>query len=235
MGIDRKKYKYLGYETVTLSQSTAQQTGINHENKKSMQMSGRKGIFVEADIALDLLIQKSYEQIKKRNKDLSEKDIDYIASEIAISALRYFFIKHDLEKSITFDINDSLSLEGDTGPYIQYSYARGKKILKNTGSHELPENINFNDIKLSEKEIELLKHLCKFTEQIKESVNNTEPKIIARYLFALSTIFNNFYEESPIMKETGILKEIRISILKSTIKVMSYCMCILGITTLDTM
>jgi arginyl-tRNA synthetase len=235
MGIDKKKYKYLGYETVTLSQSTAQQIGLSLDNKKTLQMSGRKGIFVEADIALNLLIKKSYEQIKKRNRNLPEEEINYIASEIAISALRYFFIKHDLEKSITFDISDSLSLEGDTGPYIQYSFARGKKILNNISNIELRENINFNEINLTEIELELVKHLCKFQEHIIESVNNTEPKIIARYLFALSTLFNIFYEESPIIRERGIIKEIRISILNSTIKVMSCCMHILGITPLDAM
>ena len=129
IGIKKTKYTYLGYETVTLSNKTAELLGFNLENKKSTQMSGRKGIFIEADTALNLLINKSLDEVKKRNADISEIDANTIAKEIAISAIRYYFIKQDMGKMITFDINDSLSLEGDTGPYIQYSYARGMRII----------------------------------------------------------------------------------------------------------
>ncbi|MDQ6724072.1 MAG: arginine--tRNA ligase [Thermoproteota archaeon] len=236
--IEKTKYSYLGYEPVTLSAHTAELLGLNLENKKSTQMSGRKGIFIEADTALNLLINKSYEEVKKRNIVISEKDANNIAKEIAISAIRYYFIKQDMGKMITFDINDSLSLEGDTGPYIQYSYARGIRIFEKI--HNKKDYLNDTDftnlsLKLSNNEIELIKHLCKFSTTIKESVYNSSPKLVARYLFILSTLFNNFYECSPILKEVEYKKSIRIKILYSALLIMKHCMEIIGITPLEKM
>ena len=93
-------------------------------------------------------------------------------------------------------------------------------------------NIEFE---LSDNEIELIKHLCKFSITLTESINNYEPKIIARYLFKLSLMFNNFYENSPIIKEEGQKKNIRIKILESTLSLMDKCMKIIGITLLSKM
>ncbi len=238
LGIEETKYNYLGYEPVTLSHKTAEILGLNLENKKSTQMSGRKGIFIEADSALNLLINKSYEEIKKRNVDISEKEANIISKEIAISAIRYYFIKQDRNKMITFDINDYLSLDGDTGPYIQYSYARGTRILSKIDDKS--EYLNDTEIttlnlNLSTNEIELIKHLCKFSTTIKESVNNIDPKLIARYLYNLSTLFNNFYEDSPILKEEDRIKNSRIKILYSSLLTMRHCMEIIGITPLEKM
>ena len=238
LGVEKTKYNYLGYEPVTLSHKTAEILGMNLENKKSTQMSGRKGIFIEADSALNLLINKSYEEIKKRNSDISEKEANDISKEIAISAIRYYFIKQDRSKMITFDINDYLSLDGDTGPYIQYSYARGTRILSkidNKSDYLNEVEINVLNLNLSTNEIELIKHLCKFSTIIKESVNNIDPKLIARYLYNLSTLFNNFYEGSPILKEEERIKNIRIKILDSSLLTMRHCMEIIGITPLEKM
>jgi arginyl-tRNA synthetase len=235
IGIEKSKYIYLGYEPVTLSNNTAELLGINLENKKSTQMSGRKGIFIEADAALNLLINKSFDEVKKRNLGISEIEATYIAKEIAISAIRYYFIKQDMGKMITFDIHDSLSLEGDTGPYIQYSYARGMRIMDKIEDKRDPLNdmeLSDLDLALNDNEIELIKHLCKFSTIIKESAYNYEPKLVAKYLFKLSTLFNNFYESSPILKEMGNKKIIRIKILYSSLLIMNHCMEIIGITPL---
>ena len=237
LGIEKTKYNYLGYEPVTLSQNTAEMLGLNLENKKTTQMSGRKGIFIEADSALNLLINKSFDEIKKRNLDIPESEANDIAKEIAISAIRYYFVKQDIGKMITFDIHDSLNLDGDTGPYIQYSYARGKRIFsKINNKNNYLNDIDVNSLVLNENEIEIVKHLCKFSSIIKDSVNNKDPKIVARYLFSLSTLFNNFYERSPILKETeNIKKKSRIKILYSTLLIMKNCMGIIGITPLEKM
>ena len=238
LGIENTKYRYLGYEPVTLSNKTAELLGVNRENKKSTQMSGRKGIFIEADTALNLLINKAYDEVIKRNPDISEKEAKFIAKEISISAIRYYFIKQDMGKIITFDINDSLSLEGDTGPYIQYSYARGMRIIdKMDYKIDSLSGIELSDLDLDllNNEIELITHLCKFSTIIKESAYNYEPKLIAKYLFKLSTLFNNFYESSPILKEVGNKKTIRIRILYSSLLIMNHCMEIIGITPLNKM
>ncbi|MGN6613941.1 MAG: arginine--tRNA ligase [Candidatus Nitrosocosmicus sp.] len=241
LGIEKSKYKYLGYEPVTLSNKTAQLLGINSENKKSKstQMSGRKGIFVEADSAIDMLIIKAYDEIRKRNDEIADNEARQIAKEIAISAIRYYIIKHDIGKSIVFDINNSLSLDGDTGPYIQYSYARGNRIF-----NKVKDRIDFlKDYEISnlhldlvQIEIDLIKHLTKFSITIKESIDNQEPKLVANYLFLLSTLFNHFYERSPIIKEEDKLKKkARIEILRASLLIMHHCMSIIGITLLEKM
>jgi len=241
LGIDKTKYAYLGYEPVTISHETAQLIGLHLENmkSKSTQMSGRKGIFIEADTALDLLIKKSYDEIKKRNVDIDDKEANSIAKEIAVSAIRYFFIKQDMGKTIVFDIDNSLSLEGNTGPYIQYSYARGKRIynkLENKANYLKDNDLEKLATNLSSVEIDLIKHLCRFSTIIKDSINNYEPKLIANYLYVLSTLFNHFYEGSPILKEEfHVKKRLRIKILYFSLLIMDHCMQIIGITALDKM
>jgi arginyl-tRNA synthetase len=139
---------------------------------------------------------------------------------------------------ITFDINDYLSLDGDTGPYIQYSYARGSRILSkidNKSGYLSDAETTILNLNLSTNEIELIKHICKFSTIIKEAVNNIDPKLVARYLYNLSTLFNNFYEDSPILKEEEGIKNIRVKILYSSLLTMRHCMEIIGITPLEKM
>src|SRR5712692_10817332 len=112
-----------------MSEETAKTLNLN-TSEKQMQMSGRKGIYVNADYILDILGVKTYEEAKKRNPELDELSLVKISEQVAVGALRYAMIKQDLDKKITFDLTESLSLEGDTGPYIQYSYARASRILE---------------------------------------------------------------------------------------------------------
>jgi arginyl-tRNA synthetase len=241
LGITPTRYEYLGYEPVILSKNTMAMLGIKANNNKAAHMSGRKGIFIEADLALTMLEERAKNETKKRNPDLSEVVLRQISREIAISAIRYYFIKYDFGKIITFDINDSLSLEGDTAPYIQYAYARGKKIeekLRNTRTHLrfLQPLKNISDIVFTNIEIDLVKHLCKYTIELNESSEKANPKILAKYLYQLSTLFNNFYENSPIMSESNInLAHSRFIIMRNSLMVFEHCMELIGISSLSRM
>ena len=225
LGMD-SKYRYLGYEPVTLSQSSLDSLGISGEDKNSLHMSGRKGIYIEADRALSILEERSKVETRNRNPELSEEEIAFISKEISISAIRYFFIKFDLGKMITFDINESLSLEGDTASYIQYAYARGKRVEdKNIEAsflkkqNKIENNIEILDF--SSTEIELIKHLCRYDIELKQAANNIDPKVLSKYLFELATMFNNFYEKSPILKEKNeMLATYRALILNSTLEIL---------------
>ena len=240
LGMD-SKYRYLGYEPVTLSQSSLDSLGISGEDKISLHMSGRKGIYIEADMALSILEKRSKVETKKRNPELSDEEIAFISKEIAISAIRYFFIKFDLGKMITFDINESLSLEGDTASYIQYAYARGKRVEdKNieTGFCKKVIKIenNMEILDFSSTEIDLIKHLCRYDIELKHAANNIDPKVLSKYLFQLATLFNNFYEKSPILKEKNeMLATYRTLILNSALEILKICMGIIGITPLKRM
>jgi len=195
---DEKAYVHLGYESVTLSSTTAKTLGIDTQGKTA-QMSGRKGLYVNADSIIDLLEKKTLEETTKRNPELDEKILQQIAHDVAIGTIRYEMIKQDLDKIITFDLSKSMSLEGDTAPYIQYTHARASRILEKAGfvpnfevSFELLDN---------EFEIALIKQIGKFELQIADAANNFSPKVIARYCYALAVTFNAFYEHVKVLDD----------------------------------
>ncbi|MGI0083403.1 MAG: arginine--tRNA ligase [Nitrosopumilaceae archaeon] len=192
----QEAYVHLGYESVTLSAETAKTLNVDTGGKQ-VQMSGRKGIYVNADYVLDILGVKTYEEAKKRNQDLDEEKLVTISEEVAVGALRYAMIKQDLDKIITFDMTESLSLEGDTGPYIQYAYARAARILEKAGI-EPKFDVPFDNL-TTEHEINLIKMIGKFDIMIEDAAKNLSPKIIARYCYELAVTFNAFYEHVRVL------------------------------------
>jgi len=189
-------YVHLGYESVTLSPDTAKTLDLD-TGGKSVQMSGRKGIYVSADYVLDVLSQRTFDEAKKRNPELDEIGLVKIAEQVAIGALRYTMIKQDLDKIITFDLTESLSLEGDTGPYIQYAHARALRILEKAGkSPNFETNLDGLDT-LYEKD--LAKVIAKFDLQVEDAAKNLSPKIIAKYCYQLAVSFNTFYEHVKVL------------------------------------
>jgi arginyl-tRNA synthetase len=193
-----KKYVHLGYEIVRLSSQTVSELGIKNHNNKTTSMSGRKGIFVNVDECLDLIKQKTKEETKKRNPAENESWIEEVAESLAISAFRYEIIKQDLDKIVTFDLKDALNLDGDTGPYILYANARSIRILEKAG--EIP-NIKeeFNNVLETDEEKELVVEISKMNLRIKEAVNNSSPKILAKYAYNLASVFNSFYEKNRVL------------------------------------
>jgi arginyl-tRNA synthetase len=196
-------------------------------------MSGRKGVVVNADYVLDILHHKALEEIKKRRNNAEETSLRSSAESIAISALRYNLIKQDLDKMITFDITDSLSLEGDTGPYLQYAYARSQRILEKSNV-EL-STINF-ELLSEDSEISLLMDITKFDMIIEDATKNLNPKVLARYAYRLAVKFNYFYEKVPVLREADPEKVVlRLALVKSFEVTMKNVFDILGIAALALM
>jgi arginyl-tRNA synthetase len=233
-----KKYVYLGYETVTLSHSTVQSIGFELEkiNSKVVHMSGRKGIFINADTILDQLFKKAFDEIKNRNSNFSNSTIGEIAEGIAVSAIRYNLIKQDLDKMITFDLKEALNLDGDTSLYLQYTFARANRILekgkdfipKITGKESEYQNLNL-DILIQNAEIDLIKEISRYSMIIEEAVNTLNPKVIAKYANRLSTKFNFFYESLPVLCDNSDLKVSRLLVVKVFVRILTNLFDILGI------
>ncbi|HKH85726.1 MAG TPA: arginine--tRNA ligase [Nitrososphaera sp.] len=232
------KYFHLSYEAVTLSSDTAKEFGIDIGDRHFMHMSGRKGIYVNADYVLDALHAKAYKEAKTRNPDFSDQQLNKISEEISISAIRYNMIKQDLDKIITFDIKESLSLEGDTGPYLQYAYARSQRILeKSEQGIIIAGRTNFAFEQLThDSEIALIKEISKLDLVVENAAKLLCLKSIAHYAYNLAMTFNLFYEKVPVLREQdnevrmarlGLVKAFGIA-LKNTLEV-------LGITALDRM
>ncbi len=189
-------YVHLGYESVTLSADTAKTLGLD-TNGKQAQMSGRKGLYVNADAVYDLLKNKTIEETKKRHPEMEEVEIDTIAHKVAVGTLRYEMIKQDLDKVIAFDLTKSLSLEGDTASYIQYTHARASRILEKSKKRS---SINVDFGLLNDKsELELIKIIGLFDIQVRDASMNLSPKVIARYCHDLAVFFNSFYEHVKVL------------------------------------
>ncbi|MEW5840642.1 arginine--tRNA ligase [Nitrososphaera sp.] len=237
-GEDRRhpEYRHLGYEAVTLSAATAKALGIDIGDRQFMHMSGRKGIYVGADYVLDTLRDKAREEVKTRNPDFAAEQIDEIAEEVAISAIRYNMVKQDLDKIITFDINESMSLEGDTGPYLQYAYARSQRILEKAASATVQGgNENFA-LLAHEAETALIKEIAKLDLAVEDAARSLSPKALARHAYALATAFNIFYEKVPVLKEPD--KQVlaaRLGLVRALGVALKNALGILGITALGRM
>ena len=189
-------YVHLGYESVTLSSETAKVLGIETDGKQA-QMSGRKGLYVNADSVYDLLKEKTTEETKKRHPEMDDSEIEKIAHSVSVATLRYEMIKQDLDKIIAFDLTKSLSLEGDTAPYIQYTHARASRILEKSGR---TPSIDVDFALLKEpSEIDLVKTIGLFNLQVRDAANNLSPKVISRYCHDLAVSFNSFYEKSKVL------------------------------------
>ncbi|MDH3736746.1 MAG: arginine--tRNA ligase [Nitrosopumilus sp.] len=190
-------YIHLGYESVTLSSDTAKILGLDTDGKQT-QMSGRKGLYVNADSVYDILKEKTKQETQKRHPEMISSEIEKIAHYVSVGTLRYEMIKQDLDKIIAFDLTKSLSLEGDTAPYIQYTHARASRILENSG---LTPSIDVDFSLLKESsEIALIKIIGLFDLQIRDAANNLSPKVIARYCHDLAVAFNSFYEKVKVLE-----------------------------------
>ena len=226
-------YVHLSYESVTLSAETAKILGLETGGKQA-QMSGRKGLYVNADSVYDLLKKKTIEETKKRNPEMDPSEIEKIAHNVSVGTLRYEMIKQDLDKIIVFDLTKSLSLEGDTAPYIQYTHARASRILEK--SKQTPSiDVNFSLIK-EKSELDLIKIIGLFDIHVRDAVNNLSPKVIARYCHDLAVAFNSFYEHVKVL-ELGdeTLENSRLCIVNSFKITLEKALDLLGIVAPDRM
>ena len=220
-------YTHLGYESVTLSADTVKSLGLSVDGE-SAQMSGRKGLYVNADTVLETLTKRVYDESKSRNENLSESELQNIANIVAVGTIRYEMIKPDLDKIITFDLKNSLRLEGDTCSYIQYSYARASRILEKT---DVKPNFDSGfELLSSEYEKNLIKKIAMFDVHVNDSVNNLSPKVIAKYSYELAVTFSSFYEHVKVLaSETTELLNARLCLVVSFQKTLKTSLGLLGI------
>ncbi len=229
------RYVHLGYSIVSLSPKTAASLSKDihdepvEEGQSVVTMSGRKGMYINADDALDALKKSALEETRKRNPDVTDdKWFDLVSEKLAISAVRFSMLKQDLDKMIIFDLEESLKLLGETGPYMLYTYARATsilaKVLNNVGSHQ---NANLLS---TETEVDLVTLISKFELSVEKAVNMLAPKWIAHYAFELCEAFNKFYEKNRVIQvEDSNLREARIELVRAFQNVLGLALDLLGI------
>lgn len=236
LGASPGRYIHLSYEVVALSSDTARTLGIEIGEKQFAHMSGRKGIYVNADNVLDALHKTAYEAAKLRNPEADNEWLDRVAESIAIAAIRYSMIKQDLDKTITFDIDESLNLEGDTGPYLQYAHARACRIIEKSVDPLTTIDHNLASLLTTEHEIALIREISKFEMYLQEAALNLSPKTIARHAYSLATRFNAFYEKVPVLQEKNVdVSKARLILVNTFITAIKAVLTMLGIDALEKM
>jgi arginyl-tRNA synthetase len=183
----------------------------------SGRMKSREGTVIDADDLIKDLTNIARNELIKRHK-LPPKELERRARIIALGAIKFFFIKYETFKDFVFDPQESLSFEGETGPYIQYTYARANSILRKNKTQIKA----YNSKELIEKEeIDLVDKLSNFKDIIEEASISYKPSLVAHYLIELCQQFNEFYQKCPVMDSKKGVKEARITLVKSTIQVIS--------------
>lgn len=168
-------------------------------------------------------------EIKKRDPKISGKKLEERALKISVAAIKYSMLKQNTNKVIVFDKEEALNFDGDTGPYLLYSCARARSIIKKLKSKEKSEKIK----NLEEKEMELVKKLSQFQEVVKNAFENLAPSVIANYSFSLSQKFNEFYHACPVLGSEK--QNFRAEIVKSFLQVMENSLNLLGINAIEEM
>ncbi len=204
---------HFSYEMVALSPRTCVELGIEipEEDKKRpyVEVSGRKGLGVKADDLIDKLIEKALEEVDSRHPEAPATERRQVATQIAIGALRYFMLKYTRNSVIAFDLQEALSFEGETGPYVQYTAVRARNILRKLEERgeTLPDfareldSAAFARQLASEDFWQLLLIASKADSAVERAIASGEPAHVAKYAFQLAQAFNNFYHAYPVLTE----------------------------------
>jgi arginyl-tRNA synthetase len=209
---------HFNYEMVALTPRTCIELGIelSEEDKRLpyVQVAGRKGIGVKADDLLDKLIEKAGAEVASRTEGLAADDLRGVAEKIAVGALRYFMLKFTRNTVIAFDFGEALAFVGETGPYLQYSALRARKISRKLveRGEALPDfTVLTSEVmqrQLAQEECwQLLLAASKAGSVIERAASNGEPANLARYAFQLAQTYSAFYEAFPVLSETDAEKK----------------------------
>lgn len=196
-------------------------------------LSTRHGDVVLLDDVLREAIEKTREIIEKNGSAVDDKD--KAAKSIGIGAVLYTFLKNTREKDIDLDWESTLDFEGESGPYCQYGYARGRSILRRAEGIDY-KNADFSKT-VSDEEYSLVKQLAAFGDAVKGAAEKNEPFYINRYVTNLTKAFNKFYNTNPIMKDDvdAETKKARLAIVDASTKVIKTALGLLGIDTVESM
>ena len=164
-------------------------------------MKSREGTVVDADDLMDEMIATAKETSAELGKldDCTAEEADNISRIIGLGALKYFILKVDPRKNMTFNPKESIDFNGNTGPFIQYTYARIQSLLRKV--KEAGVNETYGVVAPQEKEITLIQRLADFPSVVTEAGKNYSPALIANYVYDLVKEYNQFYHDCPIMKE----------------------------------
>ncbi|MBN2806010.1 MAG: arginine--tRNA ligase [Prolixibacteraceae bacterium] len=195
-------------------------------------MKSREGTVVDADDLIEGMIdvaRKTSEELGKLD-EYDETEKENIYRMIALGALKYFILKVDPKKTMLFNPEESIDFNGNTGPFIQYTYARIQSVLRKAKDAGILWESNNLPAQLEPKELELIKRISNFPDVVKEAGQNHSPALIANYCYELVKEYNQFYHEFTILKESELAKKsLRLVLSETVARVIRNGMLLLGI------
>ncbi len=196
-------------------------------------MKSREGTIVDADDLISEMTDTARDVSLELGKleSYSETEREEIFRQIGLGALKYFILKVDPRKNMTFNPVESIDFNGNTGPFIQYTYARIRSVIKKGEENGIKENLSatYNG-KPTAKEIELIKLLGKFNSVVSEAAVNYSPAVVANYCYELSKEYNQFYHDHSILADDDkAVRNFRIILSRLTSEVIFTSMWLLGI------
>jgi arginyl-tRNA synthetase len=196
-------------------------------------MKSREGTVVDADDLVDEMVTTARETSQELGKldGCTEEEAEAIARMVGLGALKYFILKVDPRKNMTFNPKESIDFNGNTGPFIQYTHARIKSVLRKADEQGIVAVVAPNtQLALSEKEISLVQMLADFPTIVHEAGDSYSPAVIANYIYDLAKEYNQFYHDHTILKEENEqLRAFRLTLSRNIAKVIKTGMGLLGI------
>ena len=194
-------------------------------------MKSREGTVVDADDLIDDMVNTAREVSKELGKldGVSEEEAEKISETVGLGALKYFLLKVDPRKNMTFNPKESIDFNGNTGPFIQYTYARIKSVLRKAEENGI-KFADYSNVEPNEKEISLIQTLSTFPSTVAEAGRSYSPALIANYTYELVKQYNQFYHDYSILREEdAAIRSLRLTLCKVTAEVIKTAMSLLGI------
>lgn len=196
-------------------------------------MKSREGTVVDADDLMAQMIADAKEISKDKVNtlpDITEEEANEIARMVGLGALKYFILKVDPRKNMLFNPEESIDFNGNTGPFIQYTYARIQSVLRKAGENIDSRLSNPESATLSDKELALIQRLVDYPAAVRQAGDEFSPAVIANYAYALACDFNSFYHDHSILNEADAEKRaLRLLLSQTVAKVIKSAMALLGI------
>ncbi|HYE81008.1 MAG TPA: arginine--tRNA ligase [Clostridia bacterium] len=193
-------------------------------------LSTRKGDVVFAKDVINEAVHKTLEVIENKNPNLENKE--EVARKVGMGAILYTFLKNNREKDVVFTWEDALNFDGDSGPYVQYTYVRGRSILRKAGN--VPETADLSYLS-TEDEFQLVKLLGAFKDSVREAVERYEPFVVIRHITEIAKAYNKFYNTHPILNAEENVKDARLQLTKAVGTVIKTGLGLVGIETPENM
>lgn len=195
-------------------------------------MKSREGTVVDADDLMDEMVATAKQTSAELGKldGCTKEEADKISEIIGLGALKYFILKVDPRKNMTFNPKESIDFNGNTGPFIQYTYARIQSVMRKAAAEGISFNFNADNFEPNDKEIALIQRIADFAEVVSEAGKTYSPALVANYAYELVKEYNQFYHDYQIMKETNEdIRSFRLALSKVVGNTIQHAFWMLGI------